>query len=148
MKGLCVMPESESETRLREDLARRDDDRRQVHERLSRERLTRVTTEMVQTLTSPAFFDKVRDARDAADRGEGMEAAARLLSIESLRELGVDIPDDFRMTSRVFEDRENGGQVEFRDVPIFDPNDPGLVGWGGCAGGGGLTFCGCGGFST
>jgi len=102
---------------------------------------------MIQALTAPEFVERVRSSRAAADKGAGMDVAAELLSVDSLKAAGVDIPDDFRMTSRVFEDREKGTRIVLTDLPTLGDFDPTLS-WGGCAGAGGLSFCGCGGFST
>jgi D-alanyl-D-alanine dipeptidase len=113
---------------------------------LDRARLQKVTSDVIQTITDPAFVEKMRQARAAADKGAGVDVAANLLSIEGLREAGVDIPTDFRLTSRVFEDYEQGVRFVIdspRGLPGVAP-----VAWGGCAGAGGLSFCGCGGFST
>jgi hypothetical protein len=141
------MPDSSREASLRAELGARESERQSVKDRLDRERLTRVTSEMIQAMTSPEFVERVRSARDAADKGAGMEVAAQLLSVEELRRSGVDVPDDFRMTSRVFEDLERGTRIVVSDIPTVGDFDP-TVAWGGCAGGGGLSFCGCGGFST
>lgn len=122
-------------------------ERTDAKDQLNRERLMRVTSEVIDTITSPEFVEKMRQARISADEGGGLEAAARLLSIDGLREVGVDIPADFRLTSRVFEDRTTGFKFELTD-PLIRPGGLEPLGWGGCAGGGGLTFCGCGGFST
>jgi hypothetical protein len=112
---------------------------------LDRERLLRVTNEVIETITSPDFVERMRQARMSADKGGGMDEAAKLLSLEGLRAAGVDIPEDFRLTSRIFEDRATGFRLNIDDLKVggLEP-----LGWGACAGGGGLTFCGCGGFST
>ena len=137
---------------LSERLAELDNERSKAKDQLNRERLTRVTNDTLRTITSPEFMERLHKSRIAAESGEGMAAAAHLLSIEGLREAGVDIPDDFRVTSRVFEDRETGVRLKidegFPDRPGGLDPDALVLGWGACAGGGGLTFCGCGGFST
>jgi len=136
------MPESDEERALRERA-------RDAQYQLDRIRLTRVTTDVIQTITQPEFIERVREARRAADEGAGMEAGLQLLSIESLRAAGVDIPDDFRMTSRIFEDREKGIRLEVTDLPRDGDGVAGMMpNWGGCAGGGGWTFCGCGGYTN
>jgi hypothetical protein len=58
----------------------------------------------------------------------------------------VEIPDDLRVTSRVFEDHRTGLDLNIRTAPL-DPKG-GPVGWGVCAGGGGDEYCACAGFST
>jgi hypothetical protein len=142
------MPESSEEQQLRAELAVQDRARQAVKDRLDREQLRRVTNDMIQAITSPEFVERVRLARAASDRGEGMDAAVRLLSIEGLREAGVDIPEDFRMTSRVFEDREQGVRISMDEPRALESEGIEVLSWGSCAGAGGLTFCGCGGFSV
>jgi hypothetical protein len=115
-------------------------------DQLDRERLTRVTGEVVETITSPEFVERMRKARLAADAGSELDVAANLLSIEGLRAAGANIPADFRLTSRIFEDREQGFRLELRSTLGTDAISQ--LGWGACAGAGGLSFCGCGGFST
>jgi hypothetical protein len=133
-----------NERMLEESLGRLEHQRRETKDQLDRERLTRVTSDLIKTITAPAFIESMRVARERADGGASVESAADLLSISALRRAGLDIPEDFRMTSRVFEDRSTGFRLELKE-PIggMEP-----LGWGACAGGGGLTFCGCGGFST
>jgi hypothetical protein len=113
---------------------------------LDRERLMRISNEVIATITSPEFIERMREARSRADDGAGFDEAAELLSMRALREFGADIPKDFRVTSRVFEDREQGLKLE------LDNRRPGVdsspVGFGICVGGGGDSFCACGGFTT
>ena len=145
------MPDYEAANQER--VLRRENERQlqaqalQAKEQLDRARLIRITGEVIETITSPEFVERMRQARAAADEGAGMNAAAELLSLEGLRNAGVEIPADFRLTSRVFEDRAAGFRLELNsDIGVIRPDEP--LGWGGCAGGGGLSFCGCGGFST
>lgn len=137
-----------SKEKLESRMTEIEAERRDVKGQLDRDRLMRVTSEVVETITSPEFIERMRKAREQADNGEGMDAVAKVLSLDGLRDAGADIPKDFRLTSRVFEDKVRGERFEIG--PIFDPRGPVTdpLGWGACAGGGGLTFCGCGGFST
>lgn len=135
------------EVDLESKLQSAEKERDYVKGQLDRERLLRVTNELIDTITAPEFVEKMRKARVSADAGKGMDAAADLLSIDSLRKAGVDIPKDFRMTSRVFEDLEAGVKIEQR-LPFPGGPDIDPLGWGACGGAGGLSFCGCGGFST
>jgi hypothetical protein len=136
----------EREEAAKQQLDGLDQQRANVKNQLDRERLVRVTGSVIETITSPVFVEKMRQARKAAAEGAGMDAAAEFLSLEGLRAAGADIPPDFRMTSRVFEDRAEGIRTEIR-AAAPGPNDP-VPQWGGCAGAGGLTFCGCGGFQV
>lgn len=139
------MSERTVEQELKAKLDQVEGQRKEAKDQLDRERLIRVTGDVIKTITDQGFVEKMRLAREGADKGEGLDAAAKLLSLEGLREAGVDIPEDFRLTSRVFEDRLSGFRLDIDPVKI-DPLAP--IAWGACAGGGGLTFCGCGGFST
>lgn len=142
------MPTKIKKDQLEARLTDLEAERREVKGQLDRDRLLRVTSEVVETITSPEFIERMRKARDQSDKGEGMDAVAKVLSIEGLREAGANIPKDFRLTSRVFEDKVRGERFEIGPIvggrmPDMDP-----LGWGACAGAGGLSFCGCGGFST
>ncbi len=83
---------------------------------LDRQRLIRVTQEVIETITSPEFVGKMRMVRARVDGGEDISTvAAQLLSLDSLREAGVNIPEGFRLTSRVFEDSSTGLRIEIKD---------------------------------
>jgi hypothetical protein len=138
----------EKETILRDKLEEIEQQRTYAKDQLDRERVMRVTNEVIETITSPGFVEKMRLARVSADDGGGLDEAAKLLSIDGLRDAGVDIPKDFRLTSRVFEDRTAGFKLELNSELSNVLGGRARVSWGGCAGAGGLSFCGCGGFST
>lgn len=130
---------------LRQQMEKIEVERSRVKSQLDRERLLSATGSVIETITSTEFIEKMRQARDVADEDDGFATVSKLLSLEGLRRAGAEIPDDFRLTSRVFEDKAAGVRLEVR--PKGGPID-GTLGWGACAGAGGLTFCGCGGFST
>lgn len=113
-------------------------------QQLDRERLTRITDSLIQTITSPEFIERMRSFRNVAERTSSFEEAGGLMSIESLREAGAELPDDFRITSRVFEDYQEGTRIS---VSPLEGGGPQLA-WGACAGGGAATVCGCAGGST
>jgi hypothetical protein len=113
-------------------------------QQLDRERLTKITDSLIQTITSPEFIERMRSFRSVAERTSSFEEAGSLMSIESLREAGAELPEDFRITSRVFEDYEKGTRIAVSPIEGFDPR----VAWGACAGGGAATVCGCAGGST
>jgi len=96
-------------------------------------------------MTSPTFVEKMRQAREAADAGTDLQAAVGLLSIEGLRQSGVDIPSDFRLTSRVFEDRAQGVRLELKS-DLGRGSGP-VPDFGVCVCMGSLGLCGCAGFS-
>lgn len=134
-----------------DDLHRRmselDAERETVKNQLDRERLTRATNSVIETITSPEFVQKMREFRERAAAGEiEPEQISQLLSIEGLREAGAELPDDFRLSSRTFEDLESGTRIEIKPGRL--PGDLSPVAWGACAGGGAATVCGCAGGST
>lgn len=113
-----------------------------------RDRLIRATTTVIETITSPGFMEKMREARARAEANGGLDELAGLLSISGLREAGADIPDDFRLTSRVFEDRVGGLKLDIETSPRREPGEePVPVPMGGCAGGGAASVCGCAGWT-
>jgi hypothetical protein len=114
------------------------------------ERLRKITSEMIDAITSPPFVEamrKLREAPPAARLAEG----AKLLSTESLRTAGVPLPKDMLISSRYFEPDSgkviNGGDFHMGEVPKR-PTGSQVLGIGGCACGGGLSFCGGAGGST
>jgi hypothetical protein len=128
-----------------------DAERLNVKDQLDRERLRRVTSDVIDTITSPEFVEKMRLARISADEGGGLDAASKLLSLDGLRGAGVDIPKDFRLTSRVFEDRAAGFNLELNSGQLGGRALPSALvrarpDWGACAGAGGFGHCGCAGF--
>ncbi len=135
------------EVALRSEMDKLDAERSRVKSQLDRERLLSVTNDVIETITSPEFIDRMRKAREMADEEDGMAEVSKLLSLDGLRKAGASIPEDFRLTSRVFEDKKLGLRYEVRPGRA-DISDIGMLSWGACGGAGGLTFCGCGGFST
>lgn len=113
---------------------------------IDRARLKKITRELVDAITSPEVLERMKKFRTQAARGATFDAAGDIMSLESLRAAGADLPADFRLTSRVFEDRERGIKFEIRP-PVTDLPG-GQVSWGACAGGGAATVCGCAGGST
>jgi len=145
------MADLEAERRLSLKMEELDRERLVVKHQLDRERLTKITGNLIDTITSPAFVERMRAFRQRAAGGASFSEAGDLMSLENLRAAGAEIPDDFRLTSRVFEDREAGFRVEFKPPSIDDlraSTGGGVVAWGACAGGGAATVCGCAGGST
>ena len=116
-------------------------------DRLDRARLVDATNNLVETFTSEAFIERMHTLRDRAERGEvDFDEVGKLLSIDGLRDAGAKLPDDFRLTSRTFEDAVKGFSIDFN--PDVLPRGGGDVAWGACAGGGAVGTCGCAGGST
>jgi hypothetical protein len=141
------MPNVELEQSLKGKLADLDNERALVKQQLDRERLTVITSSLIDTITSPRFIERMRQFREKAAAGARLGDAADLMSLESLRAAGAQIPDDFRLTSRIFEDSETGLRFEIKP-PRAQPDFGNSVAWGACAGGGAATVCGCAGGST
>jgi hypothetical protein len=139
---------SDKEGELLRQLEKQDQERKDTKRELDRERLIRVTAGVIDTITSPEFVERMRLAQLELQRGGGMEAAAKLLSLDALRQSGAEIPDDFRLTSRIFEDPANGLRVEYKSE-VSSSNVDMQTAWGACAGAGGpLIGCGCSGWQV
>ncbi|MBN9552310.1 MAG: hypothetical protein J0H31_26485 [Alphaproteobacteria bacterium] len=116
--------------------------------------LRNVTQELVKAITSPEVIEQMRQFREKAAAGGNFTEAGDLMSLESLKAAGANLPDGFRITSRVFEDKSTGKTIDLGPETPFDPNNP--VGLGpkdinavsGCAGGGAATVCACAGGGT
>ena len=109
--------------------------------------------EMIRIITHPGFVEAMRQVR-AAPVAERLAAGQRYLAPAALRAAGVPIPAEMRVSSRYFDD-ELRDRIVVGEMPKdilglageadkFDPT----VAVGGCACGGGLTFCGGAGGST
>ncbi len=114
-------------------------------EEVMRERLTAMTNELINTITSTVFVERMRTFRSAPPGEVTFANASQLLSLESLRSAGANLPEDFRVTSRYFEDVNTGERF---DESVRDPMAERNVAWSGCAGGGAAGVCGCAGGST
>jgi hypothetical protein len=130
---------------LKQQLQDLDLQRARVQEELDRDRLTTATNNLLQTITSAPMMERMREFREKAAAGEvKTEEAVGLMSLEELRAAGAKLPEDFRLTSRVFEDLESGSRVEIHDkLGDLIGDRPGPAGWSFCAGGGAATVCGC-----
>ena len=141
------MPNPEFKAELASKLIKIDEERDLVKRQLNRERLTEITSSIIETITSPQVIEKMKAFRESAEKGASYAEAGELMSLESLRAAGAKIPDDFRLTSRVFEDRETGLRVQLVP-PVKFPDQSSPVEWGACGGAGAATVCGCAGGST
>jgi hypothetical protein len=119
-------------------------------------RLQAKTSEMIKAITSPAFVEAMRQLKQTPVK-DRLAMGAKVLDPATLRRAGVPLPSDMRITSRYFEPGKAGvievGDLGARRVPTGTIRGGTLGGseplsWGGCACGGGLTFCGGAGGST
>lgn len=128
------------------------------------DRLQQMTNSMITAITHPKFVDAMRQIK-ASPTEDRLSLGAKLLDPNALRAAGVPLPTDMRITSRYFEPG-HPGLIEVGDQsPPTDtlnpktnygppkipkpPKDivpgfkgPSVNGPGGCACGGGLSFCG------
>jgi len=113
--------------------------------------------QLITMITHPAFVDAMKQMK-ASPVSKRRELGTKVLTVKSLKAQGVDIPPGMRLTTRYFEPGkpeilELGPDGKIRGIklpkfPIGDINDAGTVAYGGCACGGGLSFCGGAGGST
>ena len=83
-------------------------------EHLDAAQLRAQTDQMIDALTDPRYIEAVRAVRSSPDESRLAEAAKNL-SPDALRELGVPIPAGMRISSRYFEP-DLPGEVELGDV--------------------------------
>jgi hypothetical protein len=106
---------------------------------------------MIAAIASPPFVAAMAALR-AVPEAQRLAQGANLLSPAALRAQGVQLPAGMRITTRYFEPGKPA--IEFHDplpagaAVAVGPLRPGALeqmnprGIGGCACGGGLTFCG------
>ena len=109
---------------------------------------------MIDMITHPAFVAAMKAMKETPVAGR-TELGKKSLTVKSLSAKGVKIPEGMRVTTRYFEpgkptimEMTPDGKLIGTKLPKFPIGDPGPLSWGGCACGGGLTFCGGAGGST
>ena len=115
------------------------------------------TDEMIKAISSPAFVAAMRQLRNTPV-AERLVKGAELLNPATLAAAGVPLPKGMRITSRYFEPGqtsvlevdEGGAHLSGKGTIKSEGLVPALrkTGIGGCACGGGLTFCAGAGGST
>lgn len=105
---------------------------------------------MVDLITDPAFVDAMKTLKSLSPTQRQKYGRANL-TVAALSKKGVKFPAGMRLTTRYFEPGKPGAiewnpdgtsrVVKGIKIPIGD-HSGGTVQWGGCACGGGLTFCG------
>jgi len=109
--------------------------------------LRKITDEMIVAITSPPFVEAMRKLRNTPEN-KRLAEGARLLQPDALRAAGVPLPKDMRISSRYFEPGNKSSFVVGDLSPIKGMENSGVfgnigpLGIGGCACGGGLSFCG------
>lgn len=144
----CATKMPDSIERLNQRYNEIEQERGEIKSQLDRDRLTKATTSVVEAITSAPFIERMREFRERAARGDvALEEVSQLLSVDGLRAAGAELPDDFRLSSRTFEDFQTGTRIDIRPGNVI--GDIGMAPqWGACAGGGAATVCGCAGGST
>ncbi|MBK5912434.1 hypothetical protein CCR85_13155 [Rhodothalassium salexigens] len=80
---------------------------------LDPERLKAITSQMVEAITSPAYVEAMRKVK-AASNDKRLDEAMRRLTPKALREQGVRLPEDMRISSRYFEEG-------FKPIEVGEP---------------------------
>ena len=78
--------------------------------------LRKTTQDLIEALTSPAYVEAVQAVRDAPEESR-LDEASKRLTPDGLRNQGVPLPSDMRITSRYFE----SGFPSAIDVELGDP---------------------------
>lgn len=114
------------------------------------QRVRKEMDEMIEMITHPAFVAAMKRMKDTPV-GERQALGKKTLTVAALTASGVRMPAGMRVTTRYFErgkpeviEVSPDGKVRATKTPLFPLGIPdgGTVSWGGCACGGGLTFCG------
>jgi len=117
---------------------------------IDRKRVKKEMDALIEMITHPAFVAAMRDLK-ATPVAERRKLAKDVLAIETLKSAGVTVPRGMRVTTRYFEHGKTeaiqispDGRLSTIRLPkeLVGGRPGGLVSWGGCACGGGLTFCG------
>ena len=103
---------------------------------------------MIEMITHPEFVASMKQMKETP-LSKRKEFGAKNLTVEALKLKGVEMPVGMRVTTRYFEPNRpeiieitpDGKIVRTRN-PKFPTGPGGTVAWGGCACGGGLSFCG------
>ena len=103
---------------------------------------------IVDAISHPAFVDAMKNLK-ATPAVRRQEYGKKHLTATALRQKGVNLPAGMRLTTRYFEPGKPGfiewqpdGKIGRSRIPRLPIGDGGTVQWGGCACGGGMTFCG------
>jgi len=103
---------------------------------------------MIEMTTHPEFVAAMKAMKETPLQGR-KSFGEQNLTVEALKAKGVPLPEGIRVTTRYFEpDKPEiieftpDGKIIKTKVPKFPKDAGGNVAWGGCACGGGLSFCG------
>ncbi len=116
---------------------------------IDRKKVKKEMDALIEMITHPAFVAAMKEMKEtpvAARR----KLAKDVLAVDALRNAGVTMPRGMRVTTRYFEPGKTEAIQVSPDGRLSTIKLPkelvirggGLVSWGGCACGGGLSFCG------
>jgi hypothetical protein len=118
---------------------------------INRAKVQKQMDEMLDMITHPAFVAAMKQMKETpvSDR---RALAKHVLAVDTLKGAGVKMPRGMRVTTRYFEPGKTEalqmspeGRLSTIKLPqemVARAGKGGMVSWGGCACGGGLTFCG------
>ena len=105
------------------------------------------TAQLIDAISSPAFVDAMHRLNSEPMQSR-LALASSILTPDALREAGVPLPPNMRITSRYFEpdspetiEADDDGNVRLMDQSLLS-QPPGAAGAWGCACGGAATVCG------
>jgi hypothetical protein len=107
---------------------------------------------MIEMITHPEFVASMKAMKETPLK-KRREFGEQNLTLKALKAKGIKLPDGMRVTTRYFEPNKPkiieitpDGKISITKKPQFVIGnligDAGTLAWGGCACGGGLTFCG------
>ena len=70
-----------STDKIKDRLEKLDLEKAELNGQLDRDRLMAATNTVIETITSPEFVEKMRPAREEAEKDGGYEAVAKILSL-------------------------------------------------------------------
>jgi hypothetical protein len=122
---------------------------------IDRNKVKKEMDALIEMITHPAFVAAMKTMKETPV-AERRALAKDVLAMDTLKNAGVKMPRGMRVTTRYFEPGKTeaiqispGGRVSTVQLPKeLVATRRGVVAWGGCACGGGLTFCGGAGGST
>jgi hypothetical protein len=123
---------------------------------IDRRRVKKEMDALIEMITHPAFVGAMKQMKETPV-AERRALAKDVLAVDTLKSAGVKMPRGMRVTTRYFEPGKTQaiqispeGRVTTVKLPkeLVSGRPGGVLSWGGCACGGGLTFCGGAGGST
>ena len=78
-----------STDKIKDRLEKLDLEKAERKGQLDRDRLMAATNTVIETITSLKFVEKMRQAREEAEKDGGYKAVAKILSLEGLRAAGA-----------------------------------------------------------